>query len=121
MSKFLYPLANPEQKEKIPQIDFRVGYQDRIRNELTKNLKNEGYEIIYADMRPSVRVLVHYDKNKVKNWIQEYLLFDVRIIEIAEGFAIIEVLPKFKVRNRTHMEILYGKLYEVWREIHTEE
>lgn len=121
MGKFLYPLANPEENRDLPKIDFRVGYQDRIKNELIKNLKNEGYELIYADMRASVRILVPYDKNKVKNWIQEYPLFDVRIIEMCEGFALIEVLPKYKVRNRIYMEILYDKLFEVMMEIRTEE
>lgn len=120
MSKFLYPLANPDEKRELPKIDFRLGYQDRIKNELIKNLKNEGYELIYADMRTSVRIIVHYDKNKVKNWIQEYPLFDVIIIEMCEGFALIKVLPKYKVRNRTDMEILYDKLFEVMMEIHTE-
>lgn len=121
MGKFLYPLANPEEKRDLPKIDFRVGYQDRIKNELIKNLKNEGYELIYADMRASLRILVHYDKNKVKNWIQEYPLFEVRIIEMRKGIALIEVVPKYKVRNRTYMEVMYNKLYEVMMEIHTEE
>lgn len=121
MSKFLYPLANPEQKEKIPQIDFRVGYQDRIRNELTKYLQNNGYELIFCDMMPSVRILVHYDKNKVKNWIQDYPLFEVRIIEKGSKWALIEVVPKYQVRSRTYMEALYNKLYEVWKEIRTDE
>lgn len=121
MRKFLYPLANPEQEKKIPQIDFRVGYQDRIRNELTKNLKSNGYELIYSDMMPSVRILVHYDKNKVKNWIQDYPLFVVRIIEMGNKWALIDVVPKYEVRNRTYMEALYNKLYEVWNEIRTDE
>lgn len=121
MSKFLYPLANPEQKEKIPQIDFRLGYQDRIKNELIKNMENMGYKIIYGDMRQRVRILVHYDKNKVKNWIQEYPFFEVRIIDMGKGWAMIEVLANYKVRTRTDVEILYDKLYEVWKEIHIDE
>lgn len=86
-----------------------------------KKLKDNGYELIIGDMKPSVRILVHYDKNKVKNWIQDYPLFEVRIIEMGQKWALIEVVAKYKVRNRTYMEALYNKLYEVWKEIHTEE
>lgn len=117
MSKFLYPLVNPEEKKELPKIDFRVGYHDRIRNAIMKNLENAGYKIIYGDMRPRVRTLIPYDKNKVRNWIQEYPLFEVRIIDMAKGWAMVEVLANYKVRKTKDTDILYEKLLEVCLEI----
>ena len=121
MSKFLYPLTNPDEKRELPKIDFRLGYHDRIHNAIIKNLEKMGYELVYCDVRERVRTLTPYDKNKVKNWIQEYTLFEVRIVDMGKGWAMVEVLANFKVRKIEDMDILYEKMIEVCSEIHPDE
>lgn len=121
MSEFLYPRVNPDEKRELPKIDFRLGYHDRIHNAIIKNLENMGYEIVYGDMRERVRTLAPYDKKKVKKWIQEYTLFEVRIIDMGKGWALVEVLANYKVRKIEDMDILYEKMIEVCSEIHPDE